>query len=116
MKFRNLTYFHHLDSFHESQSAFRASLCDSFNTPDALDILRDLVSKTNVYINSRGKNLSVDVVENVARWVGQMLRVFGLGEGDNSEIGWGQEDHIDGIVNVCLLLPTYATSHLLLCM
>jgi len=94
-------------SFHESQSAFRASLCDSFNTPDALDILRDLVSKTNVYINSRGKNLSVDVVENVARWVGQMLRVFGLGEGDNSEIGWGQEDHIDGIVNREKVLMPY---------
>jgi hypothetical protein len=43
-------------------------------------------------------------VENVARWVGQMLRVFGLGEGESSEIGWGQEDHVDGTVNVCLLL------------
>ncbi|KAF8236044.1 hypothetical protein L208DRAFT_1391483 [Tricholoma matsutake] len=86
-------------SFHDSQSAFRASLCDSFNTPDAVNILRDLVSKTNVYINTRGKNLNMGVVENVARWVGQMLRVFGLGEGENSEIGWGQEDHVDGTVN-----------------
>lgn len=43
-------------------------------------------------------------MENVARWVGQMLRVFGLGEGENSEIGWGQDDHVDGTVNVCLLL------------
>jgi cysteinyl-tRNA synthetase len=60
------------------------------------------VSKTNVYINSQGKNLNVAVVENVARWVGRMLRVFGLGEGDNSEIGWGREGHVDGAVNVCL--------------
>lgn len=99
-------------SFHDSQSAFRASLCDSFNTPDAVNILRDLVSKTNVYINTRGKNLNMGVVENVARWVGQMLRVFGLGEGENSEIGWGQEDHVDGTVNVCPLLLTCSASRL----
>lgn len=57
----------------------------------ALDILRELVSKTNVYINSRGKNINARLVEGVARWTGQMLRMFGLGEGESSEIGWGQE-------------------------
>lgn len=25
----------------------------------------------------------------VAEWIGRMLRVFGLGEGESSEIGWG---------------------------
>ncbi|KAG6866398.1 hypothetical protein C0991_004683 [Blastosporella zonata] len=86
-------------NFHESQSKFRAALCDSFNTPAALDILRDLVSKTNVYINSRGKNLNVGVVENCARWIGRMLRMFGLGEGENQEIGWGQGDHESESIN-----------------
>ncbi|KIK60442.1 hypothetical protein GYMLUDRAFT_43756 [Collybiopsis luxurians FD-317 M1] len=77
--------------FQQSQHAFRVALCDSFNTPDALDTLRDLVSRTNTYINSRGKAVNISVVENVARWVGKMLRMFGLGEGENDEIGWGQE-------------------------
>lgn len=54
-------------------------------------MLRDLVSRTNVYINSRGKDLEVGVVVRVASWVGKMLRMFGLGEGETSEIGWGQE-------------------------
>ena len=54
-------------------------------------MLRDLVSRTNVYINSRGKELEVGVVVRVASWVGKMLRMFGLGEGETSEIGWGQE-------------------------
>ncbi|GLB37791.1 putative tRNA synthetases class I (C) catalytic domain [Lyophyllum shimeji] len=94
-------------SFHESQSNFRAALCDSFNTPAALDVLRDLVSKTNVYINSRGKNLNVRVVENVARWVGQMLRMFGLGEGETAEIGWGQEAEDGGNVNREEILMPY---------
>ncbi|KAI0049963.1 hypothetical protein FA95DRAFT_1488235 [Auriscalpium vulgare] len=81
---------------HEAQRSFRAALCDSFNTPAALDTLRELVSRTNVYINARGKDLNVGVVERVARWVGSMLRMFGLGEGESSlEVGWGQEQ-IDG--------------------
>lgn len=69
------------------------ALCDSFNTPVALDVLRDLVSKTNVYINSSGKALNVEVVTRVARWVGDMLRMFGLGEGSRleEEIGWGKD-------------------------
>ncbi|KZT71709.1 cysteinyl-tRNA synthetase [Daedalea quercina L-15889] len=79
------------NSLHSSQDAFRAALCDSFNTPEALSVLRELVSRTNVYINSRGKDLEVGVVVRVADWVGRMLRVFGLGEGETSEIGWGQE-------------------------
>lgn len=87
-------------SYHETQFAVREALCDSFNTPIALDHLRDLVSRTNVYINSRGKNLNVGVLENIARWVSKMLRLFGLGEGENSEIGWGQESQGDATFDV----------------
>ncbi|CCL99049.1 uncharacterized protein FIBRA_01060 [Fibroporia radiculosa] len=88
------------NGLHQSQAAFRAALCDSFNTPEALNVIRELVSRTNVYINSRGKDLDVAVVVRVARWVGQMLRMFGLGEGETSEIGWGQErDPGEGSVN-----------------
>lgn len=40
-------------------------------------------------------------MERIARWVGQMLRMFGLGEGETSEIGWGQEQNAgEGSVNV----------------
>ncbi|KAF5355446.1 hypothetical protein D9758_006390 [Tetrapyrgos nigripes] len=84
---------------YEAQSAFRAALCDSFNTPEALGVLRDLVSRTNTYINSRGNSVNVGVIENVARWIGKMLRMFGLGEGENTEIGWGQESQGQGAVD-----------------
>lgn len=43
-----------------------------------------------MYINSRGSELDVSVVERVAQWIGSMLKMFGLGEGDPSELGWGQ--------------------------
>ncbi|KAI0339957.1 hypothetical protein BDW22DRAFT_1361032 [Trametopsis cervina] len=89
------------EKFHQAQLAFRAALCDSYNTPVALDVIRDIVSRTNVYIKSRNinTNLDVSVVERVARWVGEMLRMFGLGEGESSEIGWGQ-DAAEGEENV----------------
>ncbi|EIW62776.1 cysteine--tRNA ligase [Trametes versicolor FP-101664 SS1] len=79
------------DSLHASQEAFRAALCDSFNTPEAINVLRELVSKTNVYLKAPGGNLEIGLVTRVARWVGEMLRMFGLGEGETQELGWGQE-------------------------
>jgi cysteinyl-tRNA synthetase len=91
-----------LFSFYDAQSTFRVALCDSFNTPDALNALREIVSKTNVYINSRGKQLNIFLVENIGRWVGDMLRVFGLGEGEKTELGWGQAEQGSENINVSL--------------
>lgn len=87
--------------FHDAQAGFRAALCDSFNTPAALSVLRDLVSYSNIYINSRNvsTNLDVSVIERIAIWSGNMLRMFGLGEGESKEIGWGQ-DVGEGTVDV----------------
>ncbi|KAJ7782366.1 tRNA synthetases class I (C) catalytic domain-containing protein [Mycena maculata] len=79
-------------SLYESQHAFRVALCDSFNTPVAIGVIRDLITRTNVYITSRGKALNVQLLENIARWTGQMLRVFGLGAGPKEELGWGLDD------------------------
>jgi len=91
----------------QAQTAFRTALCDSFNTPVALDVLRELVSKTNVYINSRGKNINPRLIEGIARWTGGMLRMFGLGEGEASEIGWGQERTGQGHVDRDEILMPY---------
>ena len=91
----------YVNSFRKSQDAFRAALCDSFNTPAALEVLLKLVSRINVYISSRGRNVNTDVVEQVASWIGRMLRMFGLGEGNSTrtEIGWGSEQD-QGAVDV----------------
>lgn len=76
-----------------------------------MNTLRDLVSKTNVYINSRGKVLNVRLVRLVAEWVGNMLRMFGLGEGEKAEIGWGHVESDEGNVSVrcspCFLVRNF---------
>ena len=69
----------------------------------AVDVLRDVISRTNIYINSHGKALNVKLVENVAQWVAKQLRMFGLGEGEKSEFGWGQLDETGTSANVCFL-------------
>jgi len=77
-----------------TQRDFRAALCDSFNTPQALDKLLELISRTNVYLSyGRGK-VNMSVVEMVALWVTKMLWMFGLGEGNFTKetIGWGKID------------------------
>ncbi|KAJ6629456.1 tRNA synthetases class I (C) catalytic domain-containing protein [Mycena sp. CBHHK59/15] len=86
-------------ALYDSQYSFRVALCDSFNTPAAVNVIRDLITRTNVYITSRGKALNVQLLENIARWVGQMLRMFGLGSGPVEEIGWGQDDTAGGGIN-----------------
>ena len=51
-------------------------------------------------MNSRGKKLNVKLVETIARWVGKMLRMFGLGEEGHEDIGWGQDSQQNGNINV----------------
>ncbi|TFK83449.1 cysteinyl-tRNA synthetase [Polyporus arcularius HHB13444] len=99
------------DSLHASQAAFRAALCDSFNTPEAVNVLRDLVSRTNVYLKAPGSNVEIGLVQRVARWVGDMLRMFGLGEGESTEIGWGQERSAEegGVNREEVLMPYLRT-------
>ncbi|KAG8901425.1 hypothetical protein FRB99_005313 [Tulasnella sp. 403] len=108
---------HHFDSAEKELSAFqaqtqrdfRSALCDSFNTPEALDRLLELISRTNIYLSRGRASVNVAVVEMVATWVAKMLRIFGLGEGSVSRntIGWGKAEK-DGEANIdreSVLLP-----------
>jgi cysteinyl-tRNA synthetase len=80
-----------MSDLHSAQDDFRAALCDSFNTPAALNVLLDVVAKTNIYFSVRGSSYNIAPVQAVALWVTRMLRMFGLGEGPAEEgvVGWG---------------------------
>lgn len=72
-------------------------MCDSFDTPRALQLLLDLVSQANIYLARGRKNVNVSTLLAVAEWVTRMLRMFGLGEGSPTDgkgervVGWGVE-------------------------
>ncbi|SOV09353.1 probable cysteinyl-tRNA synthetase [Ustilago sp. UG-2017a] len=87
-----------MQTLEEGQQAFREAMCDSFDTPKGMEILLDLVSKANVYEKSHDKraDVNIGVLTAVARYVGDMLKMLGLGEGPAlaaiQEIGWGVAD------------------------
>ena len=55
------------------------ALRDSFNTPVAMAIIESLITKSNVYIAKRKSATdSLAMLEEVARWIRQMVGIFGL--------------------------------------
>ena len=83
-----------LEDLHKSQHSLRVALCDSFNTPEALIVLTELVSSANVYLQARPRPRNIEPVKSVAQWITRMLKMFGLGEGaaihQDGAIGWGE--------------------------
>ncbi|KZV98892.1 cysteinyl-tRNA synthetase, partial [Exidia glandulosa HHB12029] len=85
-----------------AQTAMHAALCDSFNTSATLEIIADIISKTNVYMRQNTKTastpdayLSLAAVSEVARWVTRMVRIFGFVPGGDA-IGWGSTSTAGG--------------------
>ena len=91
-------------SLQNAQHAFRVALCDNFDTPKALQTLADLTSQANIYLQLKRPNLGPPRA--VAEWIGRMLRVFGLGEGESSEIGWGLKKEAGEGADVSYMSPT----------
>ena len=76
-----------------------------------MDVLRELVSVTNVYINTRGAKFNPALLESLASWIGKMLRMFGLCNDDESEIGWGQGEQDQGNINVSPIVVPVGSIH-----
>ncbi|CAE6436001.1 unnamed protein product [Rhizoctonia solani] len=92
----------------QTQHAYRVALCDSFNTPEAMQRVLELVSRANVYVARGRSRVNVGVVAHIARWVTEALRVFGLGRDTSGSIGWGAEgDNQEGSVDREALLMPY---------
>ncbi|CAE6444713.1 unnamed protein product [Rhizoctonia solani] len=92
----------------QTQHAYRVALCDSFNTPEAMQRVLELVSRANVYVARGRSRVNVGVVAHIARWVTEALRVFGLGGDPLGTIGWGTDgDNQESSVNRETLLMPY---------
>lgn len=81
-------------SLAKAQLSFRKAMCDSFDTQTGINALLEVISKANVYERGTSrKDLNVAVLEEVARWTGEMLRMLGLGEGvkRDGDVGWGEK-------------------------
>ncbi|WFD02732.1 cysteine--tRNA ligase [Malassezia obtusa] len=91
----------------DCQVQFRAAMCDNFDTPRGMDLLLQLVSRANVYERGTSRaELNVSVLVNVAEYVGSMLRMLGLGEGQPSAaLGWGSAQESGSVDRDEVLMP-----------
>ncbi|CAL5871377.1 uncharacterized protein PFLUO_LOCUS5627 [Penicillium psychrofluorescens] len=75
-----------------AQKAVYDQLCDSFNTPAAMQSISELITKYN---SADKSTLNPKDVEAAARWVTSMVNIFGLNgtaAADSPEIGWSGID------------------------
>ncbi|KAJ8099768.1 tRNA synthetases class I (C) catalytic domain-containing protein [Lipomyces tetrasporus] len=75
------------DDLESAQTDVHAALCDNLSTPQALLVLSSLVAKANVYISATKAEASIPALAEVARWITQILSVFGF-DGREDSIGW----------------------------
>ncbi len=66
------------DALAKAQSEMTAALADSFDTPRAMRIIAELISQTNIHINTHKADLDIKGVEANARWVTKVVGIFGL--------------------------------------
>ncbi|TPX32432.1 cysteine---tRNA ligase [Synchytrium microbalum] len=85
------------DSLKSSQMTVHAALCDSFDTPEAIRAISDLIGAGNIYISAKAKDknarVNPDILEKTTRYVNRMLKTFGiLGDSTSGSGGGNVED------------------------
>lgn len=74
----------------DAASQLREAMCDSFNTPKAMRIISDLITKYN---SIPKQSITDETAIVVASWVTEVVRIFGLDTNPtNGTIGWSGLD------------------------
>eukprot|EP00020_Sapocribrum_chincoteaguense_P003258 CAMPEP_0170746950 /NCGR_PEP_ID=MMETSP0437-20130122/9068_1 /TAXON_ID=0 /ORGANISM="Sexangularia sp." /LENGTH=813 /DNA_ID=CAMNT_0011085707 /DNA_START=41 /DNA_END=2482 /DNA_ORIENTATION=- len=77
-----------------AQAAVHAALCDSIDTPTALNALFTLVTATNSYLKDRATVVKEPLLRAVVSYVRKMFRIFGVIR-DDDDIGQGLKSASD---------------------
>ncbi|KAI8978051.1 cysteinyl-tRNA synthetase [Pilobolus umbonatus] len=70
------------------QDAVHAALCDSINTPVAMNEIMDLINTTNKYMAGGAKTVNTNLLFKVAKWITTMMKTFGVAD-NGADIGFG---------------------------
>lgn len=71
-----------------AKSAVHEALCDNIDTRTALDVIRDLISHSNVYIRDHKANLNALLLRKIATYITELLHIFGAIAGPRGGIGF----------------------------
>jgi len=80
-----------LHKFETSKQQVHKSLADNFNTPLCLQYFKDLVSSSNIYIQSINSvnEMHISLLEDIAKYLTKMFKIFGvIGDDIYNEIGF----------------------------
>lgn len=76
-----------LEEFKKSQEKVHAAFCDNLSTGQALKTLSDLVTTTNTYITNSGKDLKIEPVISICKYITKILDIVGF-PGRPDGLGW----------------------------
>jgi cysteinyl-tRNA synthetase len=76
------------EKFIEARKAVHIALCDNIDTKSALDAIRELISFSNVYIRDKKSNVNVQLLEDIAVYITDLLKVFGAIPAGRKSIGF----------------------------
>jgi cysteinyl-tRNA synthetase len=63
--------------FYDTKKAVHEALCDNIDTKSALDAIRELISHANIYLRDIQANANVQLLEEIAVYITNLLEVFG---------------------------------------
>lgn len=76
------------EKFIIARKEVHASLCDNIDTKSALDAIRELISNSNIYIRDHKSTVNVQLLEEIAIYITDIVRVFGAVPNGKKNIGF----------------------------
>lgn len=74
--------------FLDSKKAVHGALCDNIDTKSSLDAIRELIGHCNVYLRDNGQVVNVQLLEEIAIYITELLQVFGAIQVPKKSIGF----------------------------
>ncbi|GIY91364.1 cysteine--tRNA ligase, cytoplasmic [Caerostris extrusa] len=95
--------------FQQKQASVHESLCDNIDTRGALESIHDLITSSNIYMNTKKSNLlpcNRKVLTNIMSYILKMLKIFGASFGDSLQ---DSSENSTTQINEDLLMPYLKT-------
>ena len=80
-----------LADLEQAKKDLEAALVNSFDTPQALRVVADIIRKANIHISEHAADLDLPALEAVARWITKIVGILGLDANANPPydgLGW----------------------------
>lgn len=97
--------------YQEARKAVHAALCDNIDTRTALDVIRELISHSNVYIrDNQPSTVNVQLLEEIAIYITDLLQTFGAIQTPKKNIGFPSISGGEGAGNKEEILMPYLST------